>query len=106
MQENGEMTDRDVGWLNCNMEEHPDLVMEGVDEPSQIMQPKSNIVTHPLHITVVPPENESELDESIKHFIDVVWELSGDWLHTLECDDIADLHTSGALWDMVYFGSE
>ena len=88
------------------MEEFPDLVMEGVEGLSQIMQPKSNEVHHPIHLTVIPPENETELEEAVQHFIEVVAALSGEWLHMIECDELAELHTTGALWDMVYFGSE
>ena len=110
LEEKGEIVNRDVGWFNCNVEEHPELKLEHVHVPNQVITPNSLLMKKVLHFHPLQDEHwiSGDIDSVVFKFVDAVWTFSGNWLPEATCDDILHHEWEGGktLWDVIYFGSE
>ena len=110
LEENGEIVNRDVGWFNCNVVEHPELKIEHVHYPNQVITPDTFTMKKVLHFHPLKDEHwlSGDIDSVVFKFVDAVWTFTGNWVPEAQCEEILHPEWEGAktLWDVIYFGSE
>lgn len=106
LEEEGSINNRDVGWFNCNIDEHPELKINTDDGPHVVVTHRDHIVRK--QFDYVPSKNIDEMNGIANIMMDAVWELTGNWIPEVTCDDIMspDWIGGNTLWDLVYFGSK
>ena len=89
---------RDVGWFRCNIEELPQLKMEEVDKPNQV------ITGHRLSRNLNFLSLQDTIENEANQMAAIIFDMSGNWIEPLMCDDIMAAERKAQM-QVVYFGS-
>ena len=80
--EDGTWTGRSLGWFRCDLDEHPEMAIDGRGESDQMMTGAGNRRMIGFDKAFDDKEKNEEL------LANIVRELSGDWITEIECSKI------------------
>jgi len=81
----GKWGNRDVGWFRLNIENDPELDLDGEGIPEQMIVNPKNDISRFVHFH--RSADSSQKEEEAK-FAEIVRELTGEWFTHMPCDKI------------------
>ena len=110
MLESGEIHNRLVGWFSCDIEKHPEHLLEGLKGPNQVIVAIGLPLQKKLDFDPLQDEHWviGEHYDVITKFVNAVWSFTGDFMTYVQCEDILDHEWEGGqtYWDAIYFGHQ
>ena len=90
---------RDILWVQADIEKYPKLAMDNRG-PTQMVYSQEIKLKQNIDWYVTP---EATMEQEVEAFSMIVRELTGEWIHFVECEDIQ--HEGRYFYDeFVYFG--